>query len=505
MQPGGISLRLRTVVVRAFFAAVLALATAACAFFEPCVPGSGDTAFAEEPSESDAGAPRQVVHGEGETQFTDSERERAAATPTLRVGMLPGREPMSYVDAAGQVSGVTRDVLDRIALETGFAFEYVMLDGDGSLGSQAEAFDLDIVAGCEAVLESEADFGFTMSSPYSTTRAVVAFNASHAYGELSTEMVMAVTYDRAEQYESLGYTVVAYPTVAECLAAVDSGEAAYTYENSHVIPLVLGEGVYNNVLTVDASFQNVNLCLALVEPHDDEVLVLLDKAIETIPARDVISLVYDHTYANHTLTLQELISQHPTEFALIISVPLLVVVIALAFIAFTRSRAASHDPLTQLLNASTFRRKVLVRLRKSGGTAACCIVIIDIDDFKRVNDSYGHFEGDRALKAAAAALKEACGKGEYAARMGGGEFLAYWTGDSIEGIEGRADALIRSVTQRIGEIESIADTVTASIGIACARPGEDYDHLYRRADAALYHGKETEKGRSFVDGCCAER
>ncbi|WP_180326506.1 transporter substrate-binding domain-containing diguanylate cyclase [Raoultibacter phocaeensis] len=443
---------------------------------------------------------QQATHGSKDLQLTAEERALAFATPPLRVGVLPGREPMSYLDASGQVAGVTRDVLDRIARETGLTFEYVMLESSDALLQQAKDLQLDFIAGCEDVEGASGEFGFALSEPYSITRAVVAFNASYAYSDLSSEMPMAVTFDRVEQYESLGYTVLSYLTAADCLAAVDRGDAVYTYENSHVIPLVLDNGSYSNVLTVDASFQNVNLCFALREPHDEQVLALLDKAIESIPARDVISLVYDHTYSNRTFTFRELISQYPTAFALIVSVPLLVVVAALGFIAFTRSRAASHDPLTQMLNAATFRRKVLSKLRRSEHGAVCCLLILDIDDFKQVNDTYGHFEGDRALKAVSAALKAACGKGEYAARMGGDEFLAYWEEDSLAAIEKRADALLHAVSAHVAEVETIADEVTASVGIASARPGEDYDDLYRRADAALYHGKEGGKGCASIDG-----
>lgn len=460
----------------------------------------GAAAFADAETEANAegGAvadDREAVRADAaDLELTEAERSLAAQTPTLRVGVFVGREPMSYVDATGRLAGVTCDVLDRIAQETGLSFEYVALDGSDALERQVDELSLDIVAGCERIIGSEGGYGYAMSAPYSSTRAVVAFNEAHSYSDLSTDMVMATTYDRAREYESLGYNVLSCATVADCLAAVDQDRAAYTYENSHVIPVVLGEGSYDNVLTVDASFQDVSLCLALVPAHDTALLGILDKAILSIPARDVIAMVYDHTYANRTITIRELIAQHPATFALIVSVPLLVVVVALAVVAFTRSRAASRDPLTQAFNATTFRRKVQARLRARSGSNVRCLLIIDIDDFKHVNDRYGHYEGDNALKACAAALKASCGKGEYSARMGGDEFLAYWEGRSPEEIVGRAEALNAAMTAEVAAQKTIGDEVTASIGIARFRVDQSYDDLYRRADEALYRGKGSGKG-----------
>ena len=450
------------------------------------------------PDATDESNAESVAPRAEELELTEAERRFAADSPTLRVGLFPGREPMSYVDETGQLVGVSRDVLERISRETGFTFEYVLLDGEEPLDKQAEDLSLDIIAGCALVLGADNSYGYTMSAPYSSTRAVVAFNSKYDYNELSTDMVMAVTYELADQYRSLGYEVLACPTVADCLAAVDSGDAAYTYDSSHVVPVILGEATYDNVLTVDASFQNVDTCLAIVHPDNEEVLSILNKAIQALPARDVIAMVYDHTYANYTVTLRDLISRHPMTFALIIAVPLLVVVAALGFFAFTRSQAASRDPLTQLLNASTFRRKVLLRARRGEGKTARCLLIIDIDDFKKVNDQYGHLEGDHALKAVATALKAACRKGEYSARMGGDEFLAFWEGDGVEDIVRRADDLLEAITAEVGEVEAIASAVTASIGMACVRSDESYDDLYRRADDALYQGKKVGKGRAFL-------
>ena len=187
------------------------------------------------------------------------------------------------------------------------------------------------------------------------------------------------------------------------------------------------------------------------------------------------------------------------------------------------AREAQHDPLTGLANRVLFRERVeraLLRAAEwspppSSGEGAqasppdaaqpaasgptpgrhVAVLFIDLDDFKTINDSLGHAEGDRLLEEVAARLLKATRGFDLVARLGGDEF-----GVLLDGMMRETDA--RSVVDRI--TASLARPVSlghrelmvgASLGVAHARDARNADELLRNADVAMYHAKTAGKGR----------
>ena len=157
---------------------------------------------------------------------------------------------------------------------------------------------------------------------------------------------------------------------------------------------------------------------------------------------------------------------------------------------------ASHDPLTGLAN----RRALWARLealracpdRRRGTTA---VLLLDLDDFKAVNDELGHDGGDELLRLVAARLLEAVRPGDLVARHGGDEFAILLDG-------GRDQTVALGVARRIVSafaspfrIAGALLTVGVSIGMAVLGDGSDPDALMRQADQAMYTAKEAGKNR----------
>jgi diguanylate cyclase (GGDEF)-like protein/PAS domain S-box-containing protein len=158
---------------------------------------------------------------------------------------------------------------------------------------------------------------------------------------------------------------------------------------------------------------------------------------------------------------------------------------------------AFHDPLTGLANRALFRDRVshaLALAQRQGHPIT--VLFLDLDDFKRVNDSLGHAEGDRLLIAAAERFQSCARQADTVSRLGGDEFAILI--EHVAGSDGRAELL-----QRLEEamtypfaLSGNQVQVSASIGVATASPGETADDLLRNADVAMYAAKRRGKGRS---------
>ncbi|MGB5132096.1 MAG: EAL domain-containing protein [Steroidobacteraceae bacterium] len=162
-------------------------------------------------------------------------------------------------------------------------------------------------------------------------------------------------------------------------------------------------------------------------------------------------------------------------------------------------RLAFHDPLTLLANRALFRDRVehalAVSRRSDRGVA---MLFIDLDNFKSINDSFGHSEGDRVLSASAQRLIQCTRSGDTVARLGGDEFAVLLENlagrDPVVEIAGRIVAALQEPFPFLGSDLRIS----ASIGVAHATPDDGVEELLRNADVAMYSAKSQGKGRFAI-------
>jgi diguanylate cyclase (GGDEF)-like protein len=155
---------------------------------------------------------------------------------------------------------------------------------------------------------------------------------------------------------------------------------------------------------------------------------------------------------------------------------------------------ADRDPLTGLLNHRSFHDTVDRALREHDGGESTCVVLLDLDNFKRINDEDGHRGGDRLLRAAAAALADVCRRDDLAFRVGGDEFALLLAGVDEGGaaaVAGRTCAAISALDPRLG----------ASAGLVALRRDSTKDNLLEQADQRLYAAKRG--GESPAGGTSA--
>ncbi len=162
-------------------------------------------------------------------------------------------------------------------------------------------------------------------------------------------------------------------------------------------------------------------------------------------------------------------------------------------------RDASTDALTNLANRKAFDehiQRAATEAEESG--APLTLAVIDIDHFKRFNDTWGHQTGDQVLRYVASVMARVCGAPRLAARYGGEEFSMLFPGESAMLVEVAMNSIREEIAGRLLKRRSTNEelgAVTISVGIAQRHRDETVSALMERADEALYASKRTGRNR----------
>lgn len=154
---------------------------------------------------------------------------------------------------------------------------------------------------------------------------------------------------------------------------------------------------------------------------------------------------------------------------------------------------AHHDPLTKLINRSLFYDRLVSGLstaRRHQNSLA--VLFLDVNDFKTINDTYGHAIGDGVLCTVAQRLESCLRETDTAARMGGDEFTVLLTDiSSMEAVTHKIEQILTVLAEPLGEEFGGISMPSCSIGVACyPADGDDADTLLRHSDSAMYTAKK---------------
>lgn len=159
---------------------------------------------------------------------------------------------------------------------------------------------------------------------------------------------------------------------------------------------------------------------------------------------------------------------------------------------------ADTDPLTGVYNRTGAETHIKKWFSDAGATTTVGIMMLDLDHFKKINDTYGHDMGDKVLRAFATLMAANLRSEDIFARWGGEEFVVICKTRSRDTMLQLANKL-REITGRQSFGAELELRITVSIGLAIACPGEKFDAAFKRADKALYRAKQGGRNRVEVD------
>lgn len=154
---------------------------------------------------------------------------------------------------------------------------------------------------------------------------------------------------------------------------------------------------------------------------------------------------------------------------------------------------AALDPLTGAANQGTFDREIQARVLRAG--TRLVLAMLDVDNFKAINDTHGHPAGDRVLRAAAEGLRRGTRDNDLVARIGGDEFAVLMDNMTLRQAEIRFTTLLGSLKSEMAAAAGGGASPTVSCGLAELSAGDTIASLYERADQALYSAKRGGRNR----------
>jgi diguanylate cyclase (GGDEF)-like protein len=159
-------------------------------------------------------------------------------------------------------------------------------------------------------------------------------------------------------------------------------------------------------------------------------------------------------------------------------------------------RIASYDDLTGILNRGAFLQEAEIKLEKAvRGQEYFSFLLLDLDHFKEVNDTYGHDAGDIVLEDFASTIKDNLGNGDLFGRLGGEEFAVILCEVDEQSCDQKAEALRLAVMN--ASAPKIPQGYTVSIGVITIMPDQEItiNKLYKLSDKALYQAKQEGRNR----------
>lgn len=466
-------------------------------------------------------------YGEIERQavgFTRQEADFMKNSGELRVLCRSGNAPLSLVSPDGSTAqGIYPAILDIIANQNGLKFRYKTYSSISQAQQMIRDGEADILLDTMEDITSAEQNGMKLTDTY----------YEMPYAVLATHMVslnqptMRAILPEAEQNAAEwlqkkypGWDIILCKDWNTCIQAVKKDQADILLVSTAArqsLPEFRNELQLMNIAMASI---HIPVSMAVSSQREDPLLPVLNKLILKADAPEIENRILNSLFVPQPLSFEDFVRQYPfqTLICCVFACIFIALFIALIYIYRLKSRQNKVlaeknaqleeaqrieddltrrmriDKLTGLLDKITIESGCRQHLAL-GGTGA--MVVLDIDNFKEINDRHGHQQGDYVLASIGCLLQQFCRPDEFAGRIGGDEFMLF-----LRGWDGR-----EQLTDRLSELDSsirrlstpASGAISCSIGAVMApQDGTGYDTLFAAADRAMYTAKRNHKANPPV-------
>lgn len=439
-----------------------------------------------------------------QTEFTKKEKEYIKNAKEITVVYDPLWKPIEYYNKSTKTyDGITSDILSLISKNTGLKFRYVRASNFTDSLSMLARGDAQMLSAISHDYNWGKKHDLYLSAAYLPT-SVARITSNHASLPKDTKNLTVALPKNYYTSQQIAQTIhkdhiTYYDSIEQCLDAVQSNKADATYVNTIVANYYLSESSYANLSVIQLSDIEENLSIGISKKCDPILLRIINKGIMSISDDSIDAIVLEKGISRDSFSFKNLIYTHPIYVINGIVIAFIILLLFIFIIATIRhkktiiiKRLADIDHLSGLYNRRAREHKITAILKHSTDSVFHCLMIIDLDYFKNVNDTYGHKEGDQLIVAVSKTLKYSARDTDVVGRMGGDEFVIFLNQirDKKDGLK-RAEEVNNSL-RILATSKKEWNNVTASIGVCvCKGNVNDIEDLYSRADTALYCAKEN--------------
>lgn len=421
--------------------------------------------------------------------LTEIEKEYIKSTETMNVVLPGGFAPLAYNNGSGEASGIIVNILNHIISETGLSMKITVVDDIKKYQEIISSGDADLVVFCdEYSKDNNKSENYKASMPFLSIPVLYVVNNE---AEISNDAKYSEPFKYINQNNKNIYSVENY------LKAINKNKTNFAYINSYSVEYYKNKLGLDNIYTYlqDEATSNT-YTIGINKKLNTSILTIINKSIHNIDDK-VIFQSYLENIKDNNVTFSEFIHDNKKEvtFYSILFI-LFIVIIALIWKYLMEKKTKEEiveqskiDGMTGLYISSAFRETIDKVLNDNNDILTITFLVIDVDNFKSVNDTFGHYYGDKILKGFAKSLKQVFDEEYIIGRIGGDEFAVF----SIQQIT--IDTLNIKCVELNEQLKNMNETdnniqISASIGGVLTKGNSSYEFLFRQADEVMYSVKQ---------------
>lgn len=422
----------------------------------------------------------------GNIILTQQEQLALSDYPYLTVGLLKGREPYQFYtdDNEETPKGISVEILEEISTIIGVDFKYVWLEDREEMKDKIATREIDL---CSTVpydtnYELAYYFDVVLTQPYLTNS--IAWVHSKTENREAQPKYYYIA-DNLPYYSKEELTEIY--DIEQAILDIANNRQTSLFADSYMAQYNIQKLGVANVEIQTVTSKNSNICFGVGKHLDSVVVGLINHAMLHVEPYKVDEIIYDNVTVQNNISLRAFLNNNTIPIIFFMIVFFSGITFILYYYTKKFKNLSRQDSLTKLYNAGYFHNYATDKTRKIRNG---CLILVDIDYFKQVNDNYGHQTGDTIIITVAKELKESLSKYGTVARLGGDEFVILIENScEADFIGEKCKEVLENLLQNGTGVK-----VTLSIGGYIFNKPTPYDDLYRLADEVLY--KVKEKGRN---------
>lgn len=427
------------------------------------------------------------VSYQGDFIATEQEQQLLAELDLFKVGFLSDVPPYQYTTAEGENSGISIDLLERLEQILNIPFEVCWYNTLEELSVAIASAEIDMIGTLSNNYTLSTSLGVTLTMPYTSAGVYWLSNVNETG---SSPAMYHYVSDDIPFYARNELTMVW--DIKNALDVINKSATLTVVCDPNITDYYLSLYQYDNIQVKAVSDVLNELTLGVGGHIDASLISMLNRAIGYLKTSDLDEIVFKHTNVSPEYTMLDILKENASK---IYSVVLLVAVIVIVLVLNTLRKfkeLSRRDSLTKLYNSGYFHDYVSNTMTR---LTTGVLILIDIDYFKDVNDTYGHQVGDEIIKILARNLERVYQIRSTVGRLGGDEFAVFLEGEyDLSLLEQNAQELLASMA-----INTVDVPTTLSIGGFIFENITTYDKLFKDADKVLYEVKdEGRNGMKFV-------